>query len=502
MTAKTLYDRLMKVFGNAYGVCGLMGNLFAESGLKSNNLQNTYQTKLGYTDESYTKAVDDGSYTNFVHDKAGYGLAQWTFYTRKEALLAYAKKVKTSIGDEDMQFDFLVNELKTSYKGVYTALKTATSVRQASDIVLTKFESPADQSNKVKLKRAEYGQEYFDKFAQKEKEETTMGNSSLVNCTVKSPNHSGKRTHAIDRISPHCVVGQLKAKNIGYCFDDSSRQASCNYGIGTEGDVCLIVDECNRSWCTSSNANDQRAVTIECASDSNAPYAMNSKVYNKLVDLCVDICKRNGKTKLLWFADKNKSLNYSPKSNEMVLTVHRWFANKSCPGDWLYSRLGELANTVTARLGGSSNNTPTTPQKPASTDTLYRVQTGAFSQKSNADNLVKKLKAKGYDTLLVKAGNLYKVQVGAYSKKSNAENMMKKLKADGFDAFITTSSGSAVGSSTPAKKSNAEIAKEIFKGTCSDPRWSSWGTGNTRKSRLKQAGYDPVAVQNEVNKLF
>lgn len=186
-----------------------------------------------------------------------------------------------------------------------------------------------------------------------DKEETSMSNSSLVDCIVKSPNHSGPRTHAKDRISPHCVVGQLTAESIGGCFP-SGRGASCNYGIGKDGRVCLIVDEDYRSWCTSSNANDQRAVTIECASDMTEPYTMNSAVYEKLIALCVDICRRNGKTKLLWFADKNKSLNYEPKANEMVLTVHRWFANKSCPGDWLYSRLGDVASRVTAQLGGSS----------------------------------------------------------------------------------------------------------------------------------------------------
>ena len=185
-----------------------------------------------------------------------------------------------------------------------------------------------------------------------------MGNSKLVTCTVKSPNHSGKRTHSIDRITPHCVVGQLSASAIGGCFTSPSRQASCNYGIGTEGGVCLIVDEANRSWCSSSNANDQRAVTIECASDKTEPYAFNNTVYNKLVDLCVDICKRNGKKKLIWIADKNTALAYNPKSDEIQLTVHRWFANKSCPGDWMYQRMGDLADKVTAKLGGTVTTEP------------------------------------------------------------------------------------------------------------------------------------------------
>ena len=184
-----------------------------------------------------------------------------------------------------------------------------------------------------------------------------MSNSSLVNCTVLSPNHSGKRTHKIDRITPHCVVGQLSAESIGGCFTSTSRQASCNYGIGKDGRVCLIVDEANRSWCSSSNANDQRAVTIECASNKSEPYAMNRAVYNKLIDLCTDICRRNGIKKLLWFADKTKSLSYKPANDEAVLTVHRWFASKSCPGDWLYSRLGDVASRVTARLGGAAHST-------------------------------------------------------------------------------------------------------------------------------------------------
>ena len=166
--------------------------------------------------------------------------------------------------------------------------------------------------------------------------------SSLVSYTKLSPNHSGQRTHSIDRITPHCVVGQLSAESICGCFTSPSRQASCNYGIGTDGRISLCVEEKNRSWCSSSNANDQRAITIECASDMSEPYAMNDKVYASLISLCTDICKRNGKKKLLWLGDKDKTLNYAPKSDEMVITVHRWFANKSCPGNWLYAQLESL----------------------------------------------------------------------------------------------------------------------------------------------------------------
>lgn len=175
-------------------------------------------------------------------------------------------------------------------------------------------------------------------------------NSPLVTYTRLSPNNSGERTHAIDRITPHCVVGQCSIETLGNIFARPSYEASSNYGIGYDGRVGMYVEEKNRSWCSSNKANDQRAITIECASDATAPYAFKDVVYQKLITLCVDICQRNGKTKLIWFGDKNKTLNYEPKVDEMVLTVHRWFDNKSCPGAWMYSRMGDLAEKVTAQL--------------------------------------------------------------------------------------------------------------------------------------------------------
>ena len=274
------------------------------------------------------------------------------------------------------------------------------------------------------------------------KDDKVMGytNSPLVSYTKLSPNHSGQRTHSIDRITPHCVVGQCSVETLGNIFAPTSRQASCNYGIGADGRVGMYCEEKNRSWCSSSRANDQRAITIECASDANHPYAFKDVVYNKLIELCVDICKRNGKTKLLWLGDKDKTLAYNPAANEMVLTVHRWFANKSCPGDWMYQRMGDLAAKVTAKLGGA---TTTEPEKPASDGTLYRVQVGAYSKKENADNQLKAVKEKGFDAFITQVDGLYKVQVGAYSVKANAEAQLAKVKAAGFDAFITTKAGTA-----------------------------------------------------------
>jgi hypothetical protein len=161
---KRIWDFLYEQIKNPFGVAGLMGNLYAESALNPKNLQNTYEKSLGMTDDSYTSGVDTGSYTNFVRDAAGYGLAQWTYWSRKEKLLIFAKEKNSSIGDLDTQLQFLIKELG-SYSAVKKALQSATSVREASDVVLTKYEKPKNQSDSVKVKRASYGQKYYDQFA-------------------------------------------------------------------------------------------------------------------------------------------------------------------------------------------------------------------------------------------------------------------------------------------------------------------------------------------------
>lgn len=163
--AEKIWNFLIGKGMNAYGAAGLMGNLYAESGLEPKNLQNTYEAKLGYTDDTYTAAVDNGSYTNFAKDSAGYGLAQWTFSSRKENMLAYHKAAGKSIGDLETQLNFLYKELSESYKSVFSVLKTATTVLQASNSVLLNFERPADTGTSVQSKRAEYGQKYYDQYA-------------------------------------------------------------------------------------------------------------------------------------------------------------------------------------------------------------------------------------------------------------------------------------------------------------------------------------------------
>ena len=181
-----------------------------------------------------------------------------------------------------------------------------------------------------------------------------MSNSSLISYTKISPNKTSPRNHVIDTITIHCVVGQLTAEGIAGCFTSPSVQASCNYGIGRDGRIALIVEEKDRSWCSSSGSNDHRAITIECASDMTEPYAINDAVYKSLIELCADICKRNNIKELKWKADKSL-IGQVDKQN---MTVHRWFANKSCPGEYIYSRLGKIAKEVNEKLGVSSGSEP------------------------------------------------------------------------------------------------------------------------------------------------
>lgn len=300
-----------------------------------------------------------------------------------------------------------------------------------------------------------------------------LSNSKLISYTKISPNRTSPRNHKIDTVTIHCVVGQCSVETLGNIFAPTSRQASCNYGIGADGRIGMYCEEKDRSWCSSNAANDNRAITIEVASDTKHPYAVNAKAYAALIDLLVDICKRNGIPRLVWSTSKADRVNHKNGCN---MTVHRDYANKSCPGEYLYSRHAQIASEVNKRLG--STDTRPQPEK-----VLYRVQTGAFRNKAGAEALLQQVKAKGFDTYMVKINGLYKVQVGAFAQKSNAIAMAAKLKAAGFSTYVVSGGG----------KSVEEIAREVLQG--------KWGNGADRKARLEAAGYDYAEVQAKVNTL-
>lgn len=207
---KYIWDHLYQRIGNPYGTAGLMGNLYAESGLRSNNLEGKYEKRFGMTDNEYTDGVDNGTYTNFVHDAAGYGLAQWTYHERKEALLAFARRAGTSIGDLKMQLDFLWEELQ-SYKTVKNVLLNTDSIREASDIVMLKYEIPANQSEENQERRATFAQKYFDLYA---------GNRDVKNME-----------NAIEKVINIAIQeeGYLEKKSASELDDKTANAGSNNY---------------------------------------------------------------------------------------------------------------------------------------------------------------------------------------------------------------------------------------------------------------------------------
>lgn len=265
-----------------------------------------------------------------------------------------------------------------------------------------------------------------------------MRNSSLVNYTKLSPNHSGARNHKIDKITIHHVAGNASVEAIGNLFADPKRQASSNYGIGSDGRVGLYVDEANRAWTSGNAENDHRAVTIEVANDGGDPdWHVSDKALAKLIELCVDICKRNGIEKLNFTGDKSGNL-----------TMHKWFQATACPGPYLESKFPYIAAEVNKRLQ---------PQETTEADKLYRVQVGAFRE------------------------------------KANAEAMLKKVRAAGFDAFIVVDGEKK--QDKPVKKSNAELAAEVLAG--------KWGNDPERRERLT-AAFGPEtakAVQKIVDEM-
>lgn len=302
-----------------------------------------------------------------------------------------------------------------------------------------------------------------------------MSNSKLAtwNWNGTTSNYN-KRDHKIDTITPHHQAGNGSLQSC--CDHLASNGGSANYIINSAGVIGVMIDEELRAWTSSNRANDMRAVTIEVANDGGAPdWHVSDKALAALIDLCTDICKRNGIERLNFTGDKSGNL-----------TMHKWFAATACPGPYLESKFPYIADEVNKRLNANVNPAP-------APTTIYRVQTGAYSKKDNATALADKLKKAGFDTYLVQSDGYYKVQVGAYANRDNANAMAAKLKAAGYDTFITTKGGTAVSNEAP-KKTVDELAREVIAG--------KWGNGDDRKRRLEAAGYDYSAVQKRVNEIM
>lgn len=216
-------------------------------------------------------------------------------------------------------------------------------------------------------------------------------NSSLVNYTKLSPNYTSGRDQ-IDTITIHCVVGQCSVETLGAIFAQASKSASSNYGVGYDGRIGMYVEEKNRSWCSSSGINDRRAITIEVASDTTHPYAVNDVAYNATIKLVADICKRNNIKELKWSTNRADRVGHMNGCN---MTVHRDFANKACPGDYLYNRMGEIAEKVNAILNGSE--VPTTATQTSTSTTATRPTLSKGSYGTYTKELQNRLLELGYD---------------------------------------------------------------------------------------------------------
>lgn len=248
-----------------------------------------------------------------------------------------------------------------------------------------------------------------------------MSNSKLVEYTRISPNKSVPRNHKIDTITIHCMAGQLSLETCGNVFSSSKAQASSNYGVDKDGRIGMYVEEKDRSWCSSNSANDNRAVTIEVASDSFHPYAVSNKAYEATIRLVADICKRNDIKKLVWSTDKATRIAHR---NDANMTVHRDFANKACPGDYLYNRMGDIAKKVNAILCAKSESKAEDKQNDKSKD---KAKAGRRDKKGSASPYVVKVTSSALD---VRKEPDIKSSVCTTIKKGEVYTIVEERKTD------------------------------------------------------------------------
>ena len=325
-----------------------------------------------------------------------------------------------------------------------------------------------------------------------------MSNSSLVNMTMLSPNHSGHRNQPITKIAIHHTAGAISAATIGQIFRPTSRQASCNYGIGNDNKIVLCVDEANRSWCTSSSWCDNRAVTIEVANSANGGnWPVSDRTLATLIDLVTDICRRNGIRNCTYTGGKDG-----------VLQKHEWYANTNCPGPYLGSKFSYIASEVNKRLSGNSSSSGGT-----STSSLYRVrkswsdsksQKGAFRDFDNAKKCAnanagyKVFDASGNEVYPNKVTSSKSVDTLAHEvlegNWGNGSDRANRLRAAGYDYDAVQNRVNEILSGSSKTKSIDTIAREVIRG--------DWGNGQDRVNRLRAAGYDYNAVQKRVNEIL
>jgi uncharacterized protein YkwD len=279
-----------------------------------------------------------------------------------------------------------------------------------------------------------------------------MADSSLVSFERYVGNCSSRQGHKVTRIIPHHQAGNLSLGTLGNVME--SRGSSATYGIDSNGNIGQYVPESQRPWTTSSWDADCCAVTIEVANDGGAPdWHVSDKAIEALINLCVDICKRNGITSLNYTGDRNGNMH-----------MHKWYSNTSCPGPCLGSKFPYIASEVNKRLNGSAATTPSNPVKPSG-------ELSKYSDEQLADMVI-----------AGKFGN-------GDSRKAALDSRYSAVQA-----IVNLKLGGSYSAPAPAKKSIDEIAKEVIAG--------KWGNGTDRMQRLEAAGYNYNEVQAKVNQLM
>lgn len=451
MVDKQIWDFLKSKGLNDYAVAGLMGNLFAESGLRSNNLQNSYEKSLGMTDQQYTERVDNRSYTNFIYDKAGYGLAQWTYWRRKRALFHYARLNKVSIGNLEMQLEFLWKELQ-GYKSVINVLNTSTSIKQASNAVLLDFEQPADQSESVQQKRAEYGRVYYDKYT---KEVGKVTNKQLATKLLNIAKNY-KTLYIMGCFGAPMNAANKKRYKENYTYNSTAARrkmiddASANtFGFDC---VCLIKGVL---WGWNGDTSKQYG---------GATYASNGVPdinADQMIERCNGVSTNFSNIKIgeaVWmighigiYVGDGLVVECSPKwENKVQVTALLNIGPKSGHNGRRWTKHGKLPYIT------YEASTPPTTSGPKKTNEQI------------ANEVIQ-------------------------GKWGNGDDRKKNLTAEGYNYLTIQSIVNAIlrGQTT---KTIEQIALEVIQG--------KWGNGNDRINNLKAKGYDPTVVQKKVNELL
>lgn len=459
-----------------HGAAGLMGNLYAESALNPHNLQNTYEKKLGYTDDTYTAAVDSGSYTNFVRDSAGYGLAQWTYWSRKEGLLAYVRGLGASVGDLEAQLGYLFKELSEGYTGLLATLKTATSVRTASDAVLTKYERPADQSASVQAKRASYGENYLTKYA---------GGSGSQQEPVKGGNIMGKCYASAVIAVAAAEIGYKEKKSNSQLDDKTANSGSANYtkyardfdqkwpnwynGKKNGYAWCdMFVD-----WCFLTAFGYEAALSLLCQPERSAGAGCTYS--------------------LGYYRNKGQFHTSNPKPGDQIFfgssvsnSSHTGIVEK-VEGSRVYTIEGNTSDQVARRNYALGASNIIGYGRPAYDAESSSGSTGGTSSGSTGGTTGTTTKKKTVAEIAdeVIAG-----------KWGNGSDRKSRLTAAGYDYTAVQNAVNAKlsGKTVTPTKSNTEIAKEVIAG--------KWGNGSDRRKRLEAAGYNYAAVQKLVNEML